>query len=726
MSLSNMTTPEKGGRLQVPPNSTPRSSNRRSLASPRFPFSPGSPFKPNNDKREKSIRRSVMMKQREDQKIASSPFKSSPRKQQTREESLTSVQLTDLYSNCIKMCSENKINQKNSWELPLIDYIADVTSTRPGELTNFQMASVTLDASVKIYSCRVDSIHAEAYKVLGGMNRNDKKKSDNVEDVDGQRKKRSRHRAVNTLEANPDSLIVKKFDLEFDVDPMFKQMSAAFDEGGARGLLLNHLTTDKQGTLIFDSQEKDLGKEKSTSDVPDSAFSSLLSEWMCNVDATMENTVICPTLGNFTFMGWTPDVSEGTDAISSLNRSVFGESYKHQIADMSMHNLTVDMNVNGGTYDLNDSDVYDGGFADVFDDTVAPSMIEPKAITLQQASTIQKMGVVAANLANALTENTTDSEYSYFNEAAMKNWAGPSHWKFQKKASTNPQIDMNEDGDAKKKKKAKEKFYIDFEEDGFDWDSLLKTSRAATTLAKSTLKKSGDDYLLPYDAEYSIKSLTSLFTRPHLKVSSKKAASDDYLVAGDTWYDYDNLNDANNFCSAQDVNNHDNDDDDDDFDFDGGDFNADDGEPNSFEEGDGDAHLSNVMGKLNLIAEPTKAQKININYAKHAKRVNVRQVKSCIWKELKDGSSIDQQEEDEDENRHDNSVTTNSKKMMEEITQPHDFSKLCKDVPAMLSRNVGEQLSVPIMFVCLLHLANERTLSVSSTETMNDLIISQD
>jgi condensin complex subunit 2 len=31
------------------------------------------------------------------------------------------------------------------------------------------MASCTLDASVKIYSCRVDSIHSEAYKVLGGI-----------------------------------------------------------------------------------------------------------------------------------------------------------------------------------------------------------------------------------------------------------------------------------------------------------------------------------------------------------------------------------------------------------------------------------------------------------------------------------------------------------------------------------------------------------------------------
>jgi condensin complex subunit 2 len=32
-------------------------------------------------------------------------------------------------------------------------------------------ASCTLEAGVKIYSLRVDSVHAEAYKVLGGINR---------------------------------------------------------------------------------------------------------------------------------------------------------------------------------------------------------------------------------------------------------------------------------------------------------------------------------------------------------------------------------------------------------------------------------------------------------------------------------------------------------------------------------------------------------------------------
>ena len=37
--------------------------------------------------------------------------------------------------------------------------------------TNFQVASCTLDAGVKIYSYRVDSVHKDTYKVLGSLGR---------------------------------------------------------------------------------------------------------------------------------------------------------------------------------------------------------------------------------------------------------------------------------------------------------------------------------------------------------------------------------------------------------------------------------------------------------------------------------------------------------------------------------------------------------------------------
>jgi condensin complex subunit 2 len=48
---------------------------------------------------------------------------------------------------------------------------------------------------------------------------------------------------------------LKKFDLEFSVDPLFKKTSADFDEGGAKGLLLNHLSLDGEGRIVFDASD---------------------------------------------------------------------------------------------------------------------------------------------------------------------------------------------------------------------------------------------------------------------------------------------------------------------------------------------------------------------------------------------------------------------------------------------------------------------------------------
>jgi condensin complex subunit 2 len=56
---------------------------------------------------------------------------------------------------------------------------------------------------------------------------------------------------------------VKKFDLDFSVDPLFKKTSADFDEGGARGLLLNHLGIDGNCKIIFDASDATIETEES-------------------------------------------------------------------------------------------------------------------------------------------------------------------------------------------------------------------------------------------------------------------------------------------------------------------------------------------------------------------------------------------------------------------------------------------------------------------------------
>ena len=60
---------------------------------------------------------------------------------------------------------------KNAFALHLIDYMKQLLkeSQSVDSVTNFQVASCTLDAGVKIYSYRVDSVHKDTFKVLGSL-----------------------------------------------------------------------------------------------------------------------------------------------------------------------------------------------------------------------------------------------------------------------------------------------------------------------------------------------------------------------------------------------------------------------------------------------------------------------------------------------------------------------------------------------------------------------------
>uniref|UniRef100_A0A1I8HWP0 Condensin complex subunit 2 n=1 Tax=Macrostomum lignano TaxID=282301 RepID=A0A1I8HWP0_9PLAT len=78
-------------------------------------------------------------------------------------------ELSDHYENCIKLSVEGKISSKNAFALHLIDYLQGTVKG----IDNFQLASSSLDAGAKIYAGRVDAVHREAYKVMGGLGRND-------------------------------------------------------------------------------------------------------------------------------------------------------------------------------------------------------------------------------------------------------------------------------------------------------------------------------------------------------------------------------------------------------------------------------------------------------------------------------------------------------------------------------------------------------------------------
>ena len=105
-------------------------------------------------------------------------------------------------------------------------------------------------------------------------------------------------RSAETLAKSFATLQIKKFETEFTVDPLFKKTCADFDEGGAMGLLMNHLGVDGKGRVVFDAGDAGGDEEEEEGDVEeemvdltklrgkrscstDSASITLFTRWIC-------------------------------------------------------------------------------------------------------------------------------------------------------------------------------------------------------------------------------------------------------------------------------------------------------------------------------------------------------------------------------------------------------------------------------------------------------------
>jgi len=99
---------------------------------------------------------------------------------------------------------------------------------------NFQKASCTLDASVKIYSHRVDDTHASSHRILESLSRNGTHEDDDgVEPGSakvGTKASSNRHNIADTIERNLENINSAVVEKVQTADPMFHKMSKAFDE----------------------------------------------------------------------------------------------------------------------------------------------------------------------------------------------------------------------------------------------------------------------------------------------------------------------------------------------------------------------------------------------------------------------------------------------------------------------------------------------------------------
>ena len=101
----------------------------------------------------------------------------------------------------------------------------------------------------------------ESKRARGSEEGEEEEGGDNEEQREKKARKRAQ-RAEATLVKDFNAIQLKKFDLEFSVDPLFKKTSADFDEGGAKGLLLNHLSLDGEGRIVFDAGDTVLEEDE--------------------------------------------------------------------------------------------------------------------------------------------------------------------------------------------------------------------------------------------------------------------------------------------------------------------------------------------------------------------------------------------------------------------------------------------------------------------------------
>ncbi|KAH9652009.1 Condensin complex subunit 2 [Citrus sinensis] len=548
----------------------------------------------NNDQLEREqarAARAAAIRRRKATSTSSSPLPEDP--------CLSEEQIVELLQNCIKLASENKINQNNTWELKLIDHLSEIikVETVGDAETNFQKASCTLEAGVKIYSVRVDAVHAQAYKVLGGI----------------------------TRAGQEDDQVA------FAVDPLSHQTSAQFDEGGARGLLLNNLGVYGGCRVLFDSLEVP-GREIICQFDEDNQRSQIFSLGE-NIDLRLDGLGGCANACHTkeeTFVG----NEDGLDDSSFGNHKAWGYDQE------------------GGTSVVNESSSFHPTF---------PGDHEEFVTFLENGpSGADELGI------NDRFEDVTMFLFQGLGFTSKRNaWAGPDHWKYQKsKENTSP----SESGSAFNPKKQKKKFQaevdIDFTK---SLDEKMLDIFAPPRNPKSLLLPSNRpscSNVLPEDCHYQPENLVKLFLLPNVLRRKNNYAMQQNCDYAGTLPSWDNESVVNGQYD--------------------------------------DGYDPNDLGDLDgLVSQPRQVEKIEVQYDKSSKQVNIHVLKETLWYHVQEITEVP--------------GTVCKDKV--------SFRHVLATFPADCAAAVSKDISPHLCFICLLHLANEHGLMIRDCPSLDDLSI---
>ena len=363
-------------------------------------------------------------------------------------------------------------------------------------------------------------------------------------------------------------------DMEFSVDPLFKKVAADFDEGGAKGLLLNHLAIDGTGRIVFDSSddiedttadaESGQNQGEQTADDEDGANAAETEgapaqpeQVKADIDihalgtkffpdlSRLEEQDICPSLKNFDLgdpagsldIPFLRGLEDRRQQTNNSQVGGLGDQTGVFLDEDNAAGFEDDDGVLGG-FDLD----ADAGFGEGGEAWAKSAALEAQTRVHEiglggEAGEGQKDGVgfvgvgdfepgnnqYAVSMHHQKDQDRHEDILSYFDNALQKNWAGPEHWRIRRIK------DLNKDATpAPSRRKEKEPFRIDFNS---PLDTALAemlyappASTSAITLPK-TQWKSKTRNLLPDDKHFHSRQLLRLFLKPKARIGSRQSGA---------------------------------------------------------------------------------------------------------------------------------------------------------------------------------------------------------
>ncbi|XP_076382036.1 condensin complex subunit 2 [Megalopta genalis] len=589
--------------------------------------------------------------------------------------SIPSTQMEARISQCIKLGTENKINPKNAFSLEMIDFMTYMIKKQDVNMSNLQVASVSLDVSTKIYAFRVDGVHMDILKLIGGLEnqeKNNESARDNeaelmdTEEGNGnnqvQMKKKTRKRMKQQI-------LVKVESLRTNVETEKPTLTSMESDLQTTDMLFQATLPNHAGSRFYFHPYNDIlidtveHKQIQDNDI----------NYRIPTIKDISQMQICPPMFYFDFQSF--DANDETE-----------EAQPEKINEN-----TFQFDLNASLPQDNDESCTAVNYFDVID--MQEENVDKCVKLPDQIDNIVDFREVLAS-----TVQSKPSEYSFIRQNLNIHWTGPSHWKLaaSKKNFGNSNVMEKCHQAPVRRKKELEIIYSKETIESIE-AKYFQNKRSKIHTRTPKMEWNEEILTLPpdqhYDIAYANKSYlhTTIF-KPSESTDEMNTTNVSDIVEN---YDYNNDNDTSNYCPQTNVD-----------------------EYRGPEENNADDCMLSTqpLTGSNLVSMPKLTNKTTIAYCVRAKKIDMKQLKHAIWKCLSQNSN------DQDMIVDANKSLQNSNDMI----GTKSFNKIYKMLPMLLTKNNAESLSFPISFVSLLHLANEKTLQVFSSLDMTDLFVKQD